>query len=87
MFFLSPASLNVSFIESESRSGESDSETPWFCIVSRPEYWPSPRDLPNPGVKPRSPALQADSLPAEPPGKPKNTGVASLSLLQWIFPT
>jgi len=31
--------------------------------------------------------LQADSLPAEPPGKPKNTGVVSLSLLQGIFPT
>jgi len=30
-------------------------------------------DLPNPGIKPRSPALQEDSLPAEPPGKPKNT--------------
>ena len=29
------------------------------------------RDLPNPGIKPRSPALQADSSPAEPPGKPK----------------
>ena len=33
----------------------------------------------------RSPKLQADSLPAEPRGKPKNTGVSSLSLLQWIF--
>ena len=33
------------------------------------------------------PALQADSLPAEPQGKPKNTGVGSLSLLQGIFPT
>ena len=32
---------------------------------------PSPRDLPNPGIKPRSPALQADSLPSEPPGKPR----------------
>ena len=31
---------------------------------------PSPGDLPNPGIKPRSPALQADSLPSEPPGKP-----------------
>ena len=31
--------------------------------------------------------MQADSLPAEPPGKPKNTGVGSLSLLQGIFPT
>ena len=48
---------------------------------------PSPGDLLNPGIKPRSHALQADSLPAEPPGKPKNTGVGSLSLLQWIFPT
>ena len=59
---------------------------------SRPEYWsgypfPSPGDLPNSGIKPRSPTLQADSLPAEPPGKPKNTGVGSLFLLQWIFPT
>ena len=36
--------------------------------------------------QPRSPRLQADSLPAEPQGKPKNTGVGSLSLLQWIFP-
>ena len=35
----------------------------------------------------RSLALQADSLLAEPPGKPKDTGVSSLSLLQWIFPT
>ena len=43
--------------------------------------------LPNLRVEPRSPTLQADSLPAEPPGKPKNTGVGSLSLLQWIFPT
>ena len=31
--------------------------------------------------------MQADSLPAEPPEKPKNTGVGSLSLLQGIFPT
>ena len=39
---------------------------------SRPEYWSgepfsSPGDLPNPGIKPGSPALQADSLPVEPP--------------------
>ena len=45
-----------------------------------------PGDLPKPGIEPRSPALQADSLPAEPPGKPKNTGVGSLSLFQQIFP-
>ena len=59
---------------------------------SRPEYWsgypfPSPGKLPNPGIKPRSPALRADSLPAEPQEKPKNIGVGSLSLLQRIFPT
>ena len=59
---------------------------------SRPEYWsgqpfPSPGDLPNPGIKPRYPVLQVDSLPAESPGKPKNTAVGSLSLLQWIFLT
>ena len=47
----------------------------------------SPGDLPNPGIKPRSPTLQIDSLPAEPQEKPKNTGVGSLSLLQGIFPT
>jgi len=59
---------------------------------SRPEYWsgepfPSPGDLPNPGIEPRSPVLQANSLPAEPPGKPKNREVGSLSLLQWIVLT
>ena len=59
---------------------------------SRPEYQsgellPSPGDLPNPGIEPRAPTLQADSLPAEPPGKTKNTGMGSLSLLQWIFAT
>ena len=59
-------------------------------IFSRPEYWsglpfPSSGNFPNPGIEPRSPTLQADSLPAEPQGKPKNTGVGSLSLLQWVF--
>ena len=43
-------------------------------------------DLPNPGIEPTSSALQADSRPTEPPGKPKNTAVGSLSLLQGIFP-
>ena len=41
---------------------------------SRQDYWsglpfPSAGDLPNPGIKPGSPALQADVLPSEPPGK------------------
>ena len=59
---------------------------------SRPEYWskepfPSPGDHPNPGIESRSPTLQADSLPAEPEGKPENTEVNSLSFLQQIFLT
>ena len=63
-----------------------------YMEFSRLEYWsgkpfPSPGDLLNPGIKPRSPTLQADSLPAEPQEKPRNTGVGSLSLLQQIFPT
>ena len=42
---------------------------------SRQEYWsgvpfPSPGDLPDPGIEPRSPALEADALTSEPPGKP-----------------
>ena len=58
--------------------------TPWTVArqaplsmgFSRQEYWsglpfPSPGDLPNPGIKPGSPALQADTLSSEPPGKPK----------------
>ena len=45
----------------------------------RQEYWsglaiPFSRGLPNPGIEPGSPALQADSLPSEPPGKPWETG-------------
>ena len=42
---------------------------------------PLPGDLPNPGIEPRSPTLQGDSLLSEPPGKPRNTGVGSLSLV------
>ena len=49
--------------------------------------FPFSRDLPNPGIELRSPALQVDSSPAEPQGKPKNTRVGSLSLLQCIFLT
>ena len=80
---------------SESCSVVSDSAAPWTVQsvgFSRPESWrgwpfPSPGDLPNPGMEPRLPTLQEGSSPAEPPGKTKNTGVGSLSLLQLIFPT
>ena len=51
--------------------------TPWAVLsmeTSRQEYWsglpfPTPVDLPDPGIKPKSPTLKADSLPLEPPGK------------------
>ena len=67
-------------------------QTPLSMGFSRQECWsglpcPPPEDLPNSGIKPRSPTLQTDSLASEPPGKPENTGMGSLSLLQQIFPT
>ena len=61
--------------------------TPWTVAYqapnmgfSRQEYWsglsfPSPGDLPDPGIEPKSPALQTDALPSEPPGS------------RWLFPT
>ena len=50
--------------------------------------FPYSRDLPNPGIEPRSnPVLHVESLPVEPQGKAKNTGVGSLSLLRRIPPT
>ena len=51
-------------------------QAPLSMEFSRQDYWsglpfPSPGKLPNPGTEPRSPALQANSLPSEPPGKPQ----------------
>jgi len=50
-------------------------QTPLSMGFPRQEYWsrltfPSPEFLPNPGIKPKSPTLQADYLPPEPQGKP-----------------
>ena len=55
-----------------------DRHAPLSIGFSRQEYWsglpcPPPGDLPNSGIKPRSPAFQADSLPSEPPGKAKES--------------
>ena len=74
--------------------------TPWTvayqaspCMgFSRQEYWsglpfPSPRDLPDPGIEPGSPALQADALPSEPPGKsPDNEEKKKKGDLQGMQP-
>ena len=67
-------------------------QAPLSMGLPRQEYWsgmplPSPGHLSDPGTQPESPARQADSLPAEPPGKLKNTEVGSLPLLQGIFLT
>ena len=69
--------------------------TPWtvalqapLCMgFSREEYWnglpfPSPGDLSNPGIEPGSPALQADSLPAEPPGKPSHLILSNIKVIK-----
>ena len=56
--------------------------------ASIPEWvaCPPPGDLPNPGIEPRSPALQADSLPSASPGKPTlSEGGSATSCLRFIF--
>ena len=68
--------------------------TPWTAAYqappsmgfSRQEYWsglpfPSPGDLPDPGIESRSPTLQADALTSEPPGKPSNEEGVIISTL------
>ena len=78
----------------------SDFATPWTVAhqalldmgFSRQVYWsrlpcPPPGDLPNPGIEPRSPALQTNSLPSEPQGKPKNPcsrGTSQLRNRTWV---
>ena len=74
--------------------------TPWAVACqaflsmgfSRQEYWsgllfPTPEDLPDPGIEPWSPALRADSLLTEPPGKPKEFPkyVFFKSPLKWLW--
>ena len=76
-----PGGANGKESESESDVAQSCLAKPWTVAYqappsvgfSRQEYWsglpfPSPGDLPNPGIEPRSPALPADALPSEPPG-------------------
>ena len=58
---------------------------------SRQEYWsglsfPSPGDLPDPGIKPRSPTMQADSLPSEPPGKAQSKPVRRMTVVGEYIP-
>ena len=62
-------------------------QAPWSMGFSRQEYWsglpfPSPGELPNPGIEPGSPALQTDALPSEPLGKhPRGEKVDTIHIL------
>ena len=86
--------LGLLFLESESESRpvESDSlrprglYSPWNSLGQNTgvaKLFLSQGDLPNPGIKPRSPALWVDSLPTEPPGKPKS--VNSTWFVWWLI--
>ena len=70
----SPKNISNQYFRSESKSRSVMFDSIQSMEFSRPEYWsgqpfPSPGDLPNPGMEPRSPVLQLDSKPAEPPRK------------------
>ena len=57
---------------------------------SRQEHWsglpfPSPGDLPNPGIEPGSPEFQVDSLPSEPPEKPEAEGIKLINKMFMIL--
>ena len=95
-----PLSLLWNFIKSEMKSLSCVRlfAIPWPVVYqaslsmgfSRQEYWsglpfPSPGDPPDPGIKPRSPAFQADTLPSEPPGKPPEISWHE-AILQWHGP-
>ena len=82
ILFNSLTKNQVSEVSEVAQSLVSNSATPWSVAYqapltvgfSRQEYWnglpfPSPGDLPNPGIEPGSPTLQADGLPSELPGK------------------
>ena len=72
--------------------------TPWTVAYQAPpsmglsgqEHWsglpfPSPGDLPDPGIEPRSPTLQADTLTSEPPGKPHIRIYMYIKPIQFFF--
>ena len=69
----------LSHVQLFATPGTVSHQAPLSITFSRQEYWsrlpfPSPGNLPNPGIESRSPALQVDSLPSELQGKPKIPG-------------
>ena len=87
-FYICICHLSISYLfllSCESCSVVSDSLQPHGILQARILEWiafPSPGYLSIPGIEPRSPTLQGDSLLSEPPGKPKNTRVNCHFLLQ-----
>ena len=82
--------LHCTDVSAPPRKARGTQAGPWNKddgVGSNSSPCPSPGDLPNPGIESRSPALQVDYLPSEPLGKPKNTGVGILFLLQGNFST
>ena len=90
-------SLRARKLSLEASNFIQDLATPWTVAYqaslsmgfSRQEYWsglpfPSPGDLPDPGIEPESPALQADALPSEPPGKPKPQYKSTIVNMQYF---
>ena len=80
-------SFRIDWFDLLAVQGTLTTPTPQF----KQEYWsglpgPPPGDLPNPGIKPRSSALQVDSLPSEPPGKPPGFLFAQSSPLCPFLP-
>ena len=65
-------------------------QAPLSMEFSRQEYWnglpfPTPKDLPGPGMEPGSPALQADSLPSKPPGKPRRRRRRKKNIYIYVY--
>ena len=65
-------------------------KSPLSMEFSRQEYWnglpfPSPGDLPDPGIEPGSPTLQADALPSEPSGKIESAEINPYTYRHLVF--
>ena len=89
---LNCAELNRSVMSDFATPRTAALQAPLSVGFSRQECWsglpcPPSGHLPNPGIKPKSLALQADSVPSEPLRKPKNTAVGGPSFLQGNFMT
>ena len=75
--------VNCSVVSSSATSWTVAHQIPLFMGFWSGLLFPSSGQLPNPGIKPRSPALQAHSLPSEPPGKLILSSIMYIMLMAW----